>query len=143
MRTIKDYFFSPKIIVRESSIHGLGLFLGQDANRGEILITAGGKLIPFADVPTSTDKSYTYLPAPMDGLVLYLETDLRFQATRLNHSCQPNLTYDFPSWRASSDLRTGVEVTTDYGLLGYSAIYTGPLLRGCNCSSEICRNIIF
>ena len=136
----EQYWFSAKVSRRESEIHGNGLFVIEPVLEGEILISAGGRVLPKTFLDHLNSQSISWLPVPGGEKVLVAEGVEHFNASNLNHSCEPNLKFQYPDWKARVDIDPGTELTTDYGLLGYGN--ESLLLRGCLCGSDICRGDI-
>ena len=130
--------------VRESKIHGQGVFAKKAFLRGDIVLEIDdsdpvldrGKLTPeqeiFIDVFVAVDgkQKTTWMKSPE-----------RF----INHSCEPN-TYVLTDMRsgvrrtwALKNIRMGDELTWDYALNIWEE-WIGPV--PCNCGAEKCRRII-
>ncbi len=139
MNLEKEYWFANHIFKKESKIHNFGLWISQPVKKGELLIKAGGlALHPDQLIDYFGDDLYSYLPIPDSELVLALKTSEPFRATLLNHSCSPNLLFEFPSWRALCDLSAHTELTCDYRTLGYPQKMIQKTLDHCLCQSENC-----
>jgi uncharacterized protein len=134
-------YLSPKAEVRESKIHGRGLFATADIAKGEIVAVKGGHIV---DRKTLREKI-----APVLGPVeIQIDDDL-FMAPMtddervlsmlyLNHSCDPNLgvrgEITFVAMRA---IRADEELTHDWAMTDdddYSV--------ECNCGASNCRKTL-
>lgn len=136
-----EYWFSEKLVRGPSRVHGDGLFAKQDILHGEVVITAGGALVSRQLLPAQGESPHSWLSVPGNqNQVLFVTTEQPFQATFLNHSCAPNLNFDFPQWTALRNIKAGEELFTDYTKLGYPP---GMLLLSeclCNNPECICRD---
>lgn len=135
------YWFSEKIICRPSDIHGHGLFLTSSVSQGDRLIIAGGYLIKKAELTLYQKVTHSILPVPKSDNLLLTPTEHPYGASTLNHSCQPNLDFDYPIWKARQDIGAGTELTTDYTRLGFDK-ERDILLKSCNCKTKKCRGVI-
>lgn len=134
----EQYWFSQKLTRAPSKVHGLGMFARQNIFRGEKVVEAGGTLMTRDCLPDQGKRPHSWLSIPgSEDQVLYIPTDYPFQATCLNHSCTPNLKFEFPRWIALRSIREGEELFTDYTTLGYPSGML--LLSECHCASPECR----
>ena len=131
-------YLSPKTEVRESKIHGRGLFAISDIAKDEIVAVKGGHII---DGKTLRE---TITPAlgPVEiqiGDDLFIapvsEEERELSMLYLNHSCAPNLGMRGEiTFVAMRDIRSGEELTHDWALTDdddYSI--------ECNCGAADCR----
>ncbi|MEO0588317.1 MAG: SET domain-containing protein [Planctomycetota bacterium] len=89
--------------VRDSAIHGKGLFAARPIRKGEIIGKVVGSL-------TSTDGPYVLWIS--DELGLEVHNDLRY----INHAAKPNAAYyDDGEVIAVRPIAPGEEITHDYG----------------------------
>ena len=132
---------SSKTEVRESKIHGRGLFATADIGKDEIVAVKGGHIV---DRKTLREKI-----APVLGPVeIQIDDDLfiapvtkeerEFSMLYLNHSCDPNLGVRGEiTFVAMRDIRAGEELTHDWAMTDdddYSV--------ECNCSVSDCRKTL-
>lgn len=96
--------------IRETKERGLSLFAKVDFRKGDIVLIAFGRIIPYA-----TD--YTI---PID-YNLYIEPrGSGSPAQYINHSCEPNIgVKDRSIFVAMRDIYKGEEVIPSYAFLGY------------------------
>ena len=132
---------SPKTEVRESKIHGRGLFATADIAKDEIVAVKGGhvvdrktlreKIVPeFGPVEIQIDDDLFIAPVTneeRESSMLYL-----------NHSCDPNLGVRGEiTFVARRDIRAGEELTHDWAMTDdddYSV--------DCNCGAVNCRKVL-
>lgn len=134
-------YLSPKTEVRESKIHGRGLFATADIAKDEIVAVKGGHII---DRKTLREK-ITPVFGPVEIQIdddLYIapvtKEEREFSMLYSNHSCDPNLgvrgEITFASMR---DIRAGEELTHDWAMTD-DDIYSIE----CNCGASNCRKIL-
>jgi uncharacterized protein len=131
---------SPKTEVRESPIHGNGLFVRQTIAAGEIVAVKGGYILSKQEWATLEQQlgsaeiqiAEDLFIAPVqeehrDGCMLYT-----------NHSCDPNIAIQGQIiFVAMRDIASGEELTHDWATtddLDY--------VMECKCGSPNCRGII-
>ena len=102
------------IIIKESKIHGKGVFAGKDFKKGEVVVRwdsllGDGKL---QDIVVNSPSIF------------------------INHSCNPNLTEKEGKNIATKDIQQGEEITYDYEKENI------PFLKmKCSCRSESCKRM--
>jgi SET domain-containing protein len=132
---------SPKTEVRESAIHGRGLFATGDITKGEIVAVKGGHIV---DGKTLREK-ITPVLGPVEIQIdddLFIapltEEERELSMLYLNHSCDPNLGMRGEiTFVAMRDIRLGEELTHDWAMTDdddYSV--------ECNCGAPDCRKIL-
>ena len=132
---------SPKTEVRESKIHGRGLFATADIAKDEIVAVKGGHIV--------NGKTLREEITPMLGPVeIQIDDDLfiapvikeerELSMLYSNHSCDPNLgLHGEITFVARRDIHAGEELTHDWAMTDdddYSA--------ECNCGAPDCRKIL-
>ncbi len=132
---------SPKTEVRESKIHGCGLFAKADIARGEIVAIKGGHIVDretlrreitprLGPVEIQIDDDLFIAPVNAD------ERDLSMLYS--NHSCDPNIALRGEiTFVAMRDIRAGEELTHDWAMTDdddYSV--------ECNCGASNCRKTL-
>jgi hypothetical protein len=141
LRMVRLSYLSPKTEVRESKIHGRGLFAIAAIAKDKIVAVKGGHIV---DRKTLREK-ITPLLGPVeiqidDDLFIAPVTDDERELSMLylNHSCDPNLgvrgEITFVTIR---DIRAGEELTHDWAMTDdddYSV--------ECNCGAPDCRKIL-
>jgi hypothetical protein len=134
-------YLSPKTEVRESKIHGRGLFAKDDIAKDEIVAVKGGHVV---DRKTLREK-VTLRLGPVEiqideDLFIASVTGEERELSMLysNHSCDPNLGMRGEiTFVAMRDIRTGEELTHDWAMTDdddYSA--------DCKCGAPNCRKIL-
>lgn len=129
-------WFDPRLVIRESPIHGRGVFTTEFIHAGERLILAGG--IIYSSNDWKTGKVRLDPDKYNEGQIdedLFLATPIEDMDYYFNHSCDPNM------WggAARRDSHPGEEVTTDYALCIFSESYC---LEPCWCCTFLCRRRI-
>jgi hypothetical protein len=132
---------SPKTEVRESKIHGRGLFATADIAKDEIVAVKGGHIV---DGKTLRDKITSQLGSVEiqidDDLFIAPITDEERELSMLysNHSCDANLGVRGEiTFVAMRDIRAGEELTHDWAITDdddYSV--------ECKCGAPHCRKIL-
>jgi len=139
-----------KIVVRDSAIHGRGVYAARRIRAGERIIEYRGELISWKEAdrrPPSdpNDPNHTFLFSLDDGKRV-IDANVGGNAARwINHSCEPNCeTEETESGRvyieALRDIRPGEELHYDYCLIIDGKI-TKKIKREyrCLCGALKCR----
>jgi uncharacterized protein len=135
---IRLSYLSPKTEVRESKIHGRGLFAIADIGKNEIVAIKGGHIVDRK----SLREEITPLLGPVEIQIdhdLFIapvtEEERELSMLYSNHSCDPNLGVRGEiTFVAMRDLRAGEELTHDWAMTDdddYSI--------ECNCGATDCR----
>jgi len=132
---------SPKTEIRESAIHGRGLFATGGITKGEIVAVKGGHIV---DRNTLREKITPVLGAAEiqigDDLFIAPVSNEERELSMLysNHSCDPNLGMRGEiTFVAMRDIRAGEELTHDWAMTDdddYSV--------ECKCGAPDCRKIL-
>lgn len=142
---------SRRIQVRQSGIHGKGVYALQDIAQGEVIIEYTGEIITWEeaqarhphdlDNPNHTFYFHVDETRVIDGLV-------GGNSSRwINHSCDGNCEADEQNGRifikALRDIQAGEELHYDYGLM-IDERYTAKLKAEypCWCKAETCRGTL-
>lgn len=128
-----------KVIVRESSINGMGVFALESIAKGELVLAIDDSRIVTPEFPL--DESKGELEYHCDYLAGGKVVLMPFPERHINHSCDPNtfvktilgIRYVF----ALRPIAIEEEVTYDYCINGF-----GDTLWPCNCGSARCRKTI-
>ncbi|MDT8999547.1 SET domain-containing protein [Paucibacter sp. APW11] len=137
-----------RIQVRQSGIHGRGVFATTHIEAGETLIEYTGELISWDEAVRrhphdASQPNHTFYFQLETGEVLdalYGGNSSRW----INHSCEPNCEADEINGRvfikSVRDIFPGEELFYDYGLV-IDERYTPKLKKqyGCHCGSDQCR----
>jgi uncharacterized protein len=132
----------PKIVRGQSSVHGFGVFAGQDIPKNTRIIDYAGELI--RNGAESDEREERYLA---EGCIWIFRVNRAWSrdaavggniARFINHSCTPNCWFevvDKTIWiRASRLIKRGEELTYDYSIIGERTIR-------CRCRPG-CPNLI-
>ena len=133
-------YLSPKTQVRESPIHGRGLFATANIAKGEVVVVKGGHIITREEV---RDVNARLGPVEIqigDDLFIAPVTDEERELSMLysNHSCDANMGMRGEiTFVAMHNIRAGEELTHDWCTTDdddYSV--------KCNCRSSKCRGTL-
>lgn len=119
------------IIVKESSLHGKGIFTKLPLNKGEIILTIEGEQIDAKECMRREEKeNNVYIFWKDDNT--FIDASKTDKIKYINHSCDYNCYIDEDESGnlvliASRDISEGEELTIDYG---YEEIY-----EECSCNS--------
>ena len=137
-----------RIVVRNSSIHGRGVFALRRIPKGTRIIEYKGKLITDKEADRRYSRVHEHSPHTM---LFSLEGGWVIDATRrgnsarwINHSCAPNCEIEEEGHRifieARRDIRLGDELTYDYNLqIGEKHTKTAKREHACFCGARRCR----
>ena len=137
-----------RIVVRNSSIHGRGVFALRHIPKGTRIIEYKGKLITDKEADRRYSRMHEHSPHTM---LFSLEGGWVIDATRrgnsarwINHSCAPNCDIEEEGQRifieARRDIRLGDELTYDYNLqIGEKHTKTAKREHACFCGARRCR----
>ena len=132
---------SPKTEVRESAIHGRGLFATGDISKDEIVAVKGGHIVDgktlreeitpvLGPVEIQIDDDLFIAPA--------IKEERELSMLYSNHSCDPNLgLHGEITFVAMREIRAGEELTHDWAMTDdddYSV--------ECNCGAANCRKVL-
>lgn len=127
--------------LRESAIHGTGVFTKSAISVGEIVIIWGGVIVRLEDFKSGQGVKHTNVGVDDD---LYLAAENSEEVSMddyMNHSCEPNLwLIDEVTVVARRDIQAGEELTIDYATELADETYQMKTL--CNCRSNRCRRVV-
>jgi SET domain-containing protein len=137
-------YLSPKCCVRQSPIHGRGIFAAQGIKKDELIALWGGRVYSLQEVLEIAQK-YPHFETHTvsiykDFYLGPLDTDLtKLDETELfNHSCDPNAGVKGQIVIvARRPIQQGEEVCFDYDTTETAAV---PFV--CRCRSSRCRGLI-
>lgn len=126
--------------VKDSSVHGLGLFSANNYNEGQIITTINGELIDADECVRREDKGNVYIFYKDENE--YIDASNHAKLKYLNHSCNYNCDIDEDEngnliLFAASEIKSGDELTIDYG---YEEIYQYCTCSDCGNKNEIISN---
>jgi len=134
-------YLSPKTEVRESKIHGRGLFATADIAKDEIVAVKGGHIVNRETLREKVTPHLGPVEIQIDeDLFIAPVTEKEREGSMLysNHSCNPNLGMRGEiTFVAMRDIRTGEELTHDWAMTDdddYSV--------ECKCGAANCRKIL-
>ena len=134
-------YLSPKTEVRESKIHGRGLFAAADICKDEIVAVKGGHIV---DGKTLCEMITPRLgPVEIqiaDDLFIAPVTEEERESSMLysNHSCDPNLGVRGEiTFVAMRDVPAGEELTHDWAMTD-----DDDYCVECNCGASNCRKTL-
>lgn len=130
-----------RLVVRDSSIEGRGLFAREHVPAGTVVIRLGGRLVGTSELQAllaiaDADPTVPYVDTITVDEDAHLVLPPRTKAHFANHSCDPTLWHVGPYEIAvRRDLHEGDEATIDYAT--HSA---APGFRmACHCRTPSCR----
>jgi uncharacterized protein len=134
-------YLSPKTEVRESKIHGRGLFAIANVVKDEIVAVKGGHIINRETLreqitpvlgPAEIQIDDDLFIAPVTG------DERESSMLYLNHACDPNLGVRGEiTFVAMRDIRADEELTHDWAMTG-----DDNYCVECNCGALDCRRIL-
>jgi SET domain-containing protein len=134
-------YLSPKTEVRESKIHGRGLFATADIARDEVVAVKGGHIISREQLRENVTPRLGPVEIQIDDdLFIAPVTQEEMEGSMLysNHSCDANIGIRGEiTFVAMRDIRAGEELTHDWAMTDdddYSV--------ECRCGSSNCRKIL-
>lgn len=139
-----------RIVVRNSRIHGRGIYAARALKQSEQIVEYRGERISWKEADRrppsdSDDLNHTFFFSLSDGKTV-IDASVDGNVARwVNHSCAPNCeTEETEDGRvfiqAMRDIRRGEELNYDYGLIIDERIT--PTLKKqyeCRCGSSECR----
>ena len=132
---------SPKTEVRESKIHGRGLFATADIAKDEIVAVKGGRIVDRKTLGREITPRLGPVEIQIDDdLFIAPVTDEERELSMLysNHSCDPNIGVRGEiTFVAMRDIRAGQELTHDWATTdddNYSV--------ECSCGASNCRKTL-
>jgi uncharacterized protein len=138
---IQFSYRSPKTEVRESKIHGRGLFAKAGIEKGEIVAVKGGHIVDRETLRREITPKLGPVDIQIDrDLFIAPVTDDERELSMLytNHSCEPNIGLRGEiTFVAMREIRAGEELTHDWAMTDdddYSV--------ECNCGARNCRKTL-
>jgi uncharacterized protein len=129
---------NPKLIIKDTKIYGLGVFAGENIDKGEKIKNLSGKRVAAEEIINKIKKGDEAIDDPLQiGKRLYIDLD---DLSRIfNHSCNPNAAIRKNNELfAIKNIRKGLEITYDYS----ATIEPTTWRMKCKCGSKNCRKII-
>ena len=137
-----------RIIVRNSPIHGRGVFALRKIPKGTRIVEYKGQLITDKEADRRYSRAHEHSPHTMlfsvDGGWVIDATRRGNSARWINHSCAPNCEIEEEDRRvfieARREIRSGEELTYDYNLqIGEKHTKAAKREHACFCGSRSCR----
>ncbi len=137
---------STTVEVRDSQIHGRGVYATQVIPKGARIIEYTGKRMPWADVPADPNDPHTFIFGLDHGQVINAGIDGN-EARWINHSCDPNCEAIGKGDRificAMKQIRAGEELFYDYALqLDEPITEELEAEYKCHCGAASCRGTL-
>ena len=133
-------YLSPKTIVKESRIHGRGLFARQPVAKGEIVAIKGGYILDGSGL-REVEACLGSAEIPVaDGFFIGPLNELEREGAMIftNHSCDPNIGVQGQIvFVAMREIEAGEELTHDWATTDADTYQ-----MTCNCWTVNCRGII-
>jgi hypothetical protein len=144
----RDSWFSPKIGVQMSSVHGRGSFAAQRIEPGEVVEVWGERSKGRLVVTYTTDRGLAERARAKGRDVGQWDDDLYSIEERgadegyfLNHSCDSNLWFEGAfTLLARRGAEPGEELTIDYALFEADEAFRASW--PCRCGTEHCRGTV-
>jgi SET domain-containing protein len=133
-------YISPKAAVKESSIHGKGLFAVAPFAQGEIVCVKGGYIFNRETLQSMPEWYRAAEIQIADDLFIGPLNESEREGSMIfsNHSCEPNLGVQGQVvFVAMRDIETGEELTHDWATTDDDSYE-----MQCGCGSVNCRKII-
>jgi len=124
------------LAVKDSSVHGMGLFSNVNHKEGQIITIISGELINADECVKREDEGNVYIFYKDEDE--YIDASAHSHLRFLNHSCNYNCDIDEDKngnliLFAAADIQSGEELTIDYG---YDEIYDYCSCSDCDNRSE-------
>jgi len=134
---VKSYI-SPKIQIKKSDIHGIGMFSTKSISKGEIVFIHGGHIVTKDKLFYSSTIS-SYLPIDDNFFIGAVnKKEEKYIELLVNHSCDPNCGIRGEiTFVALKNIISGEELTIDY-----ATVDNEEYKFNCHCSSLNCRGEI-
>jgi uncharacterized protein len=133
-------FLSPKTEVRESAIHGRGLFAGQPLSKDELVAVKGGHIFDRTRLEELQARLGSAEIQIGDNLFIgpVEAEDREGSMIFSNHSCDPNLGVRGQIvFVAIRDIAAGEELTHDWAMTDCD-----DSQLSCHCGAACCRGIV-
>lgn len=129
---------SNKVEVRDSPIHGKGMFAKTDIKKGEVVFIKGGYILSKDEI-YSNGIINSYLPLDDNYFLAAKSKEDELQIKLYNnHSCDPNCGLRGEiTFIAIKDIKQGEELTCDYAFIDNE-----DYEFECSCGSVACRYIV-
>jgi short-subunit dehydrogenase len=134
-------WISEKLELRNSDVHGQGVFTKEDIIKGEIVIIWGGEVVSAEDFFKGTGQKHTNVGIEENLFLVAPNTAEKTIDDFMNHSCDANLWLDDEvTLSAKRDIEAGEELFIDYAIEVGDEDYI--MKNPCYCTAENCRKLI-
>lgn len=131
-------WYDPRLEVRPSPIHGVGMFTRRPVAEGETVAVVGGELVSGDEFRRRVSRLVKYNAIQVDDDLHLLGHPDELESAAINHSCDSNLWMtDEVTLSARRDVDGDEEVTIDYALFTTDEAWS--LEQNCNCGADACR----
>src|SRR5436853_5463011 len=89
-RSASRFFPMPLIQVRQSAVHGRGVFAARPIGKGRRIIEYTGRRVAWKSIPADVNDVHTFLFGINDGTDVIDPEIGGNEARWINHSCDPN-----------------------------------------------------
>lgn len=124
------------VVVKQSKIHGKGVFAKSNLKKGEVILEIDGSCV-VKDISKLTEHQKQFQCDWLGDKVVLMQPPERY----INHSCDPNsyvkTINSIRTLLAMRNIKKGEEITYDYVVNGY---YESKM--PCNCGTKNCRRIL-
>ena len=132
-----------QIEVRESSVHGRGVYAAQFISKGTRIIEYTGERVSWEAAPDDADDPHTFYFGLENGEVINPEIDGN-DARWINHSCDPNCEAieedDHIFIYAMRNIQPGEELFYDYAMeIDEPLTKASKKKFACYCGASTCR----
>src|SRR6476660_1826912 len=138
---IRVSYLSPKTEVRESKIHGRGLFATADIAKDEIVAVKGGHIVNRKTLGEKITPVHGPVEIQIDDdlfIAPVTEEERELSVLYSNHSCDTNIGVRGEiTLVAMRDIRAGEELTHDWAMTD-----DDDYSLKCNCGAPDCRKIL-
>ena len=144
-RSASRFFPMPLIQVRQSAVHGRGVFAARPIRKGRRIIEYTGRRVAWKSIPADVNGTHTFLFGINDGTDVIDPEIGGNEARWINHSCDPNCeAIEEDDGRvfihALRNIRAGEELSYDYQLQVDEPITRAVKAESaCHCGSSNCR----
>jgi len=116
------------VVVKQSKIHGRGVFAARDFKKGEVVIQWHPKILTKMEMEKLTTEEKRYVEKINEETYYLMQEPERF----VNHSCEGNARIGNSCDVAVRDIKIGEEILSDYN-------NEGMVEFDCTCGSGHCR----
>lgn len=143
--TTKKYndksWVSEKLEVRDSGIHGKGVFTKEKISKGEVVIIWGGEIVTSEEFHKGNGQKHTNVGIGENIFLVTPNKEEKSVDDFMNHNCNANLWLDDEvTLSARQDIEANEELFFDYSIELVDENYL--MKNDCYCNAENCRKTI-